>query len=221
MTRRAHGRSHGFVGKANLERLLDCELIVSMLEHAVLPAAENASRADAVLLFHLSLFGDTLAAVEICHLYISRSHNFFGHHGREPDEYPAVEVPMIECVAGHGIHGDRFFDYQDDYKGQITFFAAEIFDELCNALDLQDCSPALVRRNVITRDVDLNELIDREFEVQGVRFHGTGECRPCYWMDRVIAPGAEEFLKGRGGLRAKIIADGELRSASRIAQVVG
>ncbi len=78
-----------------------------------------------------------------------------------------------------------------------------------------------MRRNVITRDADLNELIGREFGVHGVRFHGTGECRPCYWMDRAIAPGTEEFLKGRGGLRAKILADGELRSTARIAQVVG
>jgi len=39
--------------------------------------------------------------------------------------------------------------------------------------------------------------------------------------DRAIAPGTEEFLKGRGGLRAKILADGELRSTARIAQVVG
>jgi len=40
------------------------------------------------------------------------------------------------------------------------------------------------------------------------------ECRPCYWMDRAIAPGAHEFLKGRGGLRAKILTDGQLRSSS-------
>ena len=158
--------------------------------------------------------------MEICHLYISQGHNFFGHHGREPDEYPTVEVPMIECIAGHGIRGDRFFDYRDDYKGQITFFAAEIFDELCSALELQNCSPALVRRNVISRDVDLNELIGREFEVQSVRFHGTGECRPCYWMDRAIAPGAEEFLKGRGGLRARILTDGKLHSSAHIPETV-
>jgi len=159
--------------------------------------------------------------VEICHLYISSGHNFVGHHGRDPDDFPMIEVRALECVAGRGIRGDRYFDFKDDYKGQITFFSLEVFDELCGALEVQGCSPVLVRRNVITRDVDLNELIDREFEVQGVRFHGTGECRPCYWMDRVIAPGAEEFLKGRGGLRAKILADGELRSTARIAQVVG
>jgi MOSC domain-containing protein YiiM len=154
--------------------------------------------------------------MEICHLYISPGHNFFGHHGREPDEYPALEVQMIECRAGHGIHGDRFFDYREDYKGQITFFSLEVFDALCGALQLQDCSPALVRRNVITRHVDLNELVGQDFEVQGVLFHGTDECRPCYWMDRAIGPGAEEFLKGRGGLRARILSDGQLRSIARL-----
>jgi hypothetical protein len=154
---------------------------------------------------------DIVAPVEICHLYISPGHNFFGHHGREPDDYPVIEVPAIECVAGRGIRGDRFFDYRENYKGQITFFALEVFEQLCGVFQLQHRAPSLVRRNVLTRDVDLNQLIGQEFEIQGVGFYGTGECRPCYWMDRAIAPGAEEFLKGRGGLRAKILSDGELR----------
>lgn len=152
--------------------------------------------------------------VEICHLYISTGHNFFGHHGRAPDDYPAIEVGSIECVAGHGIRGDRFFDFQDDYKGQITFFSLEVFDELCNGLQLQDCSPAQLRRNVIVRRIDLNSLFEAEFEVQGVRFRGAGECKPCYWMNDAIAPGAEEFLKGRGGLRARILTDGRLQKST-------
>jgi MOSC domain len=164
--------------------------------------------------------GLSFGTVEICHLYISPGHNFFGHHGREPDAYPAIEVPMIECVAGHGIRGDRFFDHEQDYKGQITFFALEVFEELCGALQLQDCSPSLVRRNVMVRGADLNAFIGKDFEVQGVQFHGTGECRPCYWMDRAIAPGAEEFLKGRGGLRARILSDGRLQSAARISETL-
>jgi MOSC domain-containing protein YiiM len=155
------------------------------------------------------------ALVEICHVYISPGHNFVGHHGREPDTHPMIEVPTIECAAGRGILGDRYFDFKDDYKGQITFFSLEVFDELCGALQIQHCSPVVARRNVITRSVDLNELIDQDFEIQGVRFHGTQECRPCYWMNRAIAPGAEEFLKGRGGLRAKILCDGKLRSTAR------
>jgi MOSC domain-containing protein YiiM len=127
-----------------------------------------------------------------------------------------IEVPVIECVAGRGIRGDRYFDFKDDYKGQITFFSLDVFDGLCGTLGLRDCSPASVRRNVITRDIDLNEFIGQEFEIQEVRFHGTEECRPCYWMDHAIAPGAEQFLKGRGGLRAKILCDGELRSTVQL-----
>jgi MOSC domain-containing protein YiiM len=123
-----------------------------------------------------------------------------------------IETSEIECVAERGIRGDRYFDFKDDYKGQVTFFSLEVFEELCSALQIQAGSPSLARRNVITRGVDLNELIGQEFEVQGVRFLGMEECRPCYWMDGVFAPGAQEFLKGRGGLRSKILTDGKLRS---------
>jgi len=153
-----------------------------------------------------------MVAMEICHLFISSGHNFVGHHGREPDTHPMIETFEIECVAGRGISGDRYFDFKDDYKGQITFFSLEVFDELCSALQIPGCSPSVARRNVITRGVDLNDLIGQEFEVQGVRFFGMEECRPCYWMDGAFAPGAGEFLKGRGGLRAKILTNGRLRS---------
>ena len=157
-----------------------------------------------------------MVAMEIFHLFISTGHNFVGHHGREPDTHPMIEVSQIECVAGLGIRGDRYFDFKDDYKGQITFFSLEVFNDLCSALQIHDCSPSLARRNVITRGVDLNDLIDLEFEVQGVRFFGTEECRPCYWMDRAFAPGTQEFLKGRGGLRARILSDGSVRSTDRV-----
>jgi MOSC domain-containing protein YiiM len=152
--------------------------------------------------------------VEIRHLFISPGHNFFGHHGRAPDEYPIIEVPEIECVAGHGVKGDRYFDYREDYKGQITFFSLEIFDAVRVALNVANCPPSASRRNVITAGVDLMTLVGEDFEIQGVRFHGTEHCRPCYWMNRAIAPGAEDFLNGLtgGGLRARILSDGIIRA---------
>jgi hypothetical protein len=45
-----------------------------------------------------------------------------------------IEVPDIRCVAGRGIEGDRFFDFKENYAGQITFFSSEVFDELCFSL---------------------------------------------------------------------------------------
>lgn len=159
--------------------------------------------------------------VEICHLYISPRHNFVGRHGQAPENFPAIEVPAIECVAGRGIRGDRYFDHRDNYKGQITFFSLDVFDELCAALQVRNCPPSAPRRNVITRGVDLNDWIGEEFEIQGLRFFGTEESRPCHWMEGAIGSGAREFLKGRGGLRAKILCDGELRSTARVPQTTG
>jgi len=153
--------------------------------------------------------------VKIRHLYISRGHNFFEHHGRTPGENPVQLVPEIQCLAGRGIRGDRFLNHKENYKGQITFFAAEVYDAISRELDVHNKPPSVFRRNVITKDVDLNELIDEEFEIQGVRFRGMEECKPCPWMYLAFAPGAELWLKGRGGLRAVILNDGKLRVNSR------
>jgi MOSC domain-containing protein YiiM len=143
-------------------------------------------------------------------LYLSAAHNFFGHHGQPAGTEPVIEVPQVECVAGRGLRGDRFFDYKENYKGQITFFAMETYNGICETLQVRDKSFAVFRRNVITSGMDLNELVGKEFVIQGVRFRGVEECKPCYWMDEAFSPGACEFLKSRGGLRAIILSDGIL-----------
>jgi len=141
-------------------------------------------------------------------IFISSEHNYFGHHGCAADDYPLVEVPQIACVAGHGIRGERFYDYRDNYKGQITFFSLDVFEKLTRHFGLTDKSPGALRRNVIVSGVDLNELIGEEFSIQGVRLRGTAHCKPCYWLDQAVVPGTEKFLEGNGGLRAQILSDG-------------
>ena len=154
--------------------------------------------------------------LHILHLHISPGHNFFGHHGRDPDQNPTFDVPEIHCVPGRGIEGDRFFDYKTGYKGQITFFSQEVYTRLCEELNIRDKAAAVLRRNVICEGIDLNTLTGgTEFEVQGVLFRGREECKPCYWMDRSFGPGAEQALRGHGGLRAEILSEGTLRVDGR------
>jgi MOSC domain-containing protein YiiM len=144
-------------------------------------------------------------------IYISPGHNFFGHHGRASGSHPTTSVAEVECVPGRGLRGDRFFDYKDDYKGQVTFFASEVYDSLCEALHVHHNPPGVFRRNVITRGIDLNDLVGKPIEIQGIQFLGMAECSPCAWMNEAFAPGAEALLQGRGGLRAKIITGGRLK----------
>jgi MOSC domain-containing protein YiiM len=154
-----------------------------------------------------------LSSVRIEHLFISGGHMYFGRHGMEPMDFPANEVDEVECVAGRGIKGDRFFLAKSDQKRQITFFSMEVYELMCQELGVHDRNPSVLRRNVFVRGADLNSLIGKSFQLQDSLFEGVEECRPCYWMDQAFGPGAETFLKGRGGLRARIVGDGVLRTS--------
>ena len=125
--------------------------------------------------------------MKIEHLYISPDHNFFGHHEKPPGETPIQPVDEVECEAGKGLRGDRFYDYKPNYKGQITFFSSEVYRDLCEQFSVTDRDPSAFRRNAIVTGADLNALIGKEFEVQGIRFLGTQEAAPCYWMNHAFS----------------------------------
>jgi MOSC domain-containing protein YiiM len=154
-----------------------------------------------------------LAAFRVEHLLVAQGHRYVGRHGREPLDFPTTEVAEVRCVAGRGIFGDRFFDSPEGHKGQVTFFSMEVYERMCAELGVRDRPISVLRRNVFVRDIDLGSLIGTTFSLQGVGFEGVEECRPCYWMDAAFGPGAEAFLKGRGGLRARVLSDGVLRTS--------
>ena len=79
-------------------------------------------------------------------LFISPGHNYLGHHGQPADVHEVIEVPEVRCVAGRGIEGDRYFDHRPGFKGQITFFAEEVYEALCRDLGVKDRPASVLRR---------------------------------------------------------------------------
>lgn len=119
-------------------------------------------------------------------------------------------MKSVTCRAGWGIEGDRFYGYRPGYKAQVTFFAWETLLAAREKFGLPALLPAVFRRNIVVEGIDLATMLERRFTLGGVEFEGTGEARPCHWMNEVVAPGAEDWLMGQGGLRAKVLSDGEL-----------
>ncbi len=154
--------------------------------------------------------GSGTTNLRVVGIFISPGHHFF-RHDETPAGTPTVAVNEGECVAGKGLFGDRFFGFKENYKGQVTFFANEVFDELCAKLNFVGKSPGVTRRNVNTRGVDLNSLVGERFLIQGIEFEGVCEWSPCQWMNHAIGDGGEAALHGRGGLRARILTSGVLR----------
>ena len=153
--------------------------------------------------------------IEISGIFISPAHDFKGHHGKPRGEHPVKALEIVACVAGKGLVGDRYFGFKDDFIGQITFFDVAVFEVIRRRFDCPDLQPSVFRRNVITEGIDLNALISRRFRINDVEFMGSVECAPCHWMDLAVASGVEQFMKGRGGLRARITASGSLAKGSQ------
>ncbi len=149
--------------------------------------------------------------MEIVSLYHSPEHVYRGHMGMPAGTVPMTEVPRMKVLAGKGAEGDRYSKL-GGAKGQVTFFAEEAWLRLCDELGVVGRNTGVFRRNIIVRGADLNELIGRDFEIQGVRFHGVEYCKPCVWMEEAFAPGTLERLTAwkAGGLRASVLTDGWL-----------
>lgn len=150
--------------------------------------------------------------MQVARLFVSAAHVYVGHHGMPPGPDPMVEQGRLRLEAGRGVVGDRYHGREPGHKGQVTFFAEETWLRLCEELGVSGPGPGAFRRNVIVRGADLNALIGKRFEVQGIGFEGSEYCKPCYWMDQAFAPGTLQRLTewGAGGLRARILSDGFL-----------
>lgn len=144
-------------------------------------------------------------AVNIHHIFTSNEHNYFTHEKFQIGDAPTHSHTQIECVEGRGLQGDRF----EFSKYPITFISLEVATEVCKELQLE-LNVELFRRNIVISGVNLNALITQKFSIGDVEFEGMAHCAPCTWMDAVMKKGAYKLMRGRGGLRAKVINDGTL-----------
>jgi len=156
---------------------------------------------------------------EIVDLVTSPGHSYW-FHSKDPADgvgpHPTLRHVEVEVVAGRGILGDRFFGRASRTRSAMSFVAVEALEEVARELGAAGVlDPALMRRNVVTRGIDLNALRRQRFALrQGdavLEFEAGGETSPCAWMDRALAPGACDLLRGRGGLRASPLTGGVLR----------
>jgi molybdopterin synthase catalytic subunit len=151
---------------------------------------------------------------DLLEIWISPGNDFRGRHGQERLEHGIEGLAEVECVAGMGLRGDRYFGCKPDYKGQVTFLDAAVVQAVRDQFSQPALSSSVFRRNLIVSGVDLAEWVGRRFRFQGIDFEASEECKPCHWMDTAVIPGVEEFLKTgfRGGLRARILSDGILKA---------
>ena len=129
-------------------------------------------------------------------------------------EGPMTVVPSAEANPGRGLVGDRYergagtFSNPNGRGNDLTLVEAEALEEL--AAGGVELAPADARRNLVVRGVALDGLIGRRFRVGTVECFGQRRCEPCSHLERLTRPGVLRGLVHRGGLRADVLAGGEI-----------
>lgn len=119
-------------------------------------------------------------------------------------------VDAAEIRVGEGIIGDRFCG-RPDSKRQVTLFQEENLAVLASLLHREDVDPALLRRNLLVRGINLHALSGRRFQMGTVVLEGAAQCHPCSRMEAALGPGGFNAMRGIGGLCAKVVTPGVIR----------
>ena len=120
------------------------------------------------------------------------------------------EVKSIEVLANKGVIGDRHFkDFNDPYC-QLSLIESENIDyyNLKYGLDIPYIN---FRRNIVTKGIQLNELVGKKLKIGKVNLEGIDLCRPCKHLTEMLSQDniLKEFLR-RGGLRCQILSSSSI-----------
>ena len=126
------------------------------------------------------------------------------------------KVKSIEVVSGKGIKGDRYFHDFNEGKNQLTLIESENIDYY-NKTFKTNFKYLEFRRNLVTQNIQLNDLIGKTLIVGEIKIKAHDLCRPCKNLQEKLGKDniIKEFLR-RGGLRCEILNSGSIEIGDNI-----
>ncbi|MDA9686136.1 sulfurase [bacterium] len=126
------------------------------------------------------------------------------------------EVNSIDVLANQGVVGDRHFKEFNDPYNQLSLIESENID--CYNIKFGSNIPYLdFRRNVVTKGIQLNDLVGKKLLIGNVEVEGIDLCRPCRHLTEVLGQDniLKEFLR-RGGLRCQVLSSSSIKIGDKI-----
>ncbi len=126
------------------------------------------------------------------------------------------KVNNVEVVAGKGIKGDRNYHDYNEARKQITLIESESIDYYNQKFNT-NFSYLDFRRNLITKNIQLNELVGKKLSIGQIDIQVHDLCRPCNYLQEILGKDniIKEFLR-RGGLRCEILISGNIKVGDEI-----
>ncbi|WP_432473100.1 MOSC domain-containing protein [Amphritea sp. HPY] len=133
--------------------------------------------------------------------------------GRKQD---MVSVDSVLAIKSLGLEGDHRCAKTPGSARQVTIISEEFIDLIARYSGHATIDPALLRRNLVVRGVNLNALRHQCFQIGGALFEATALCHPCSRMDRALGQGGAAAMLGYGGLCARILQSGTISVGDKL-----
>ena len=119
-------------------------------------------------------------------------------------------VNYIEALKGKGLKNDRKFKENNQKECQITLIEIENINYF-NDISKTNIPSVDFRRNIITKNIRLNNLVGKELSVGNVKLKAHDLCRPCKYLQDKLKQNniIKEFLH-KGGIRCEILSTGKI-----------
>ena len=129
------------------------------------------------------------------------------------------DVNTVKVIANKGIINDRYFNENNDQDLQITLIESENIDYY-NQISKTNIPYISFRRNIITKGIQLNDLVGKKFLIGDVKIKGHRLCDPCrYLQEKLEQKNLVKKLLNRGGLRCEVLTDGIISVNDSIKQI--
>ena len=126
------------------------------------------------------------------------------------------EVNSINVLANQGIVGDRHFKEFNNPYNQLSLIESENIDyyNITYSLNIPYIN---FRRNIVTKGIQLNDLVGKKILVGNIELEGIDLCRPCRHLTEVLGQDniIKEFLR-RGGLRCQVLSSSSIKIGDQI-----
>jgi len=130
---------------------------------------------------------------------------------------PLTSAGQVVLDPEHGLAGDHYAGRSGNR--QVSLIQAEHLAAIASYLGVPEVTPEQLRRNVVVAGLNLAALQGRSVRIGTAIIEPTGACHPCSRMETTLGPGGYNAVRGHGGVVARIVAGGTVRTGDAITRL--
>ena len=135
---------------------------------------------------------------------------------RPERKVPLKAVTSVMALKDMGLEGDHRCTKKPGSGRQVTLISEEYIQQIEHFTGNRSIHPAILRRNLVLKNINLSALRHQQFTIGDAIFEANALCDPCSRMEQALGKGGFIAMLGHGGLCAKIIQGGVIRTGDSV-----